>query len=192
MIIMKNENRTNKQGKKLVAAVKTYFITVKEDIQTGKLINKSESAKYCTGIKFDKVVKAGEKICIRIAFKQVTGKTLVYLHRNGWALVDDLNEAFNYSKGEIKDDIYSGTYEALTIEEKALVAKEMGEKEPTLREVALEKLGTLTKTEEMLLAFLEGKDLAEVEKEIIVDKSLKYKIKKNADKYKEALMKKLA
>lgn len=189
---MKNENRTNKQGKKLVAAVKTYFITVKEDIQTGKLINKSETAKYCTGINFNKVVKAGEKICIRIAFKQITGKTLVYLHRNGWALVDDLNEAFNYSKGEIKDDIYSGTYEALTIEEKALVAKEMGEKEPTLREVALEKLGTLTKTEEMLLAFLEGKDLAEVEKEIIVDKSLKYKIKKHTDKYKEALMKKLA
>jgi hypothetical protein len=192
MIIMKNENRTNKQGKKLVAAVKTYFITVKEDIQTGKLVNKSEIAKYCTGVKFDKTVKAGEKICIRIAFKQVAGKTLVYLHRNGWAVVDNLNEAFSYSKGEIKEDIYSGTYETLTIEEKALVAKEMGEKEPSLREIALEKLGSLTKTEQMLLAFLEGQDLNEAEKTIVVDKSLKYKIKKHSDKFKDALMKKLA
>ena len=43
----------------------------------------------------------------------------------------------------------------------------------------------------MLLAHLNGKDLNEVEKEIGIDKSMKYKIKKHTEKYEEAFIKKM-
>jgi hypothetical protein len=180
MIIMKNINRTTKTGEVIKATVKSYFITVKEDIQTGKLKLQGENSKYITDINYNKTVKAGEKICLRIAFKQANGKTLVYLHRNGWALVDDLNEAFASSKG-IKEDLYDSSYEDLSMAEKIRLFKTYSP----------EKFENLTKTETMLMAFLENKDLAEIEKEIHVDKSLKYKIKKHADNFAETFAKKL-
>jgi hypothetical protein len=177
---MKNENRQTKTGAIIKATVKSYFITVKEDIQTGKLKLKGENSRFVTDINYDKVVKAGEKICLRIAYKQANGKTLVYLHRNGWALVDNLNDAFASSK-EIKEDLYESSYEDLSAIDKIKLFKTY----------CPEKFENLTKTETMLLAFLENKDLAEVEKEIAVDKSLKYKIKKHSEDFAKTFAKKL-
>jgi hypothetical protein len=177
---MKNFERQNKQGGVIKATVKSYFITVKEDIQTGKLKLKGENSKFVTDINYDKTVKAGEKICLRIAYKQANGKTLVYLHRNGWALVDNLNEAFASSKG-IKEDLYDSYYENLSTEDKIKLFKAYSP----------EKFENLTKTETMLMAYLDNKDLNEVEKEIAVDKSLKYKIKKNTEKFENTFLKKL-
>ena len=88
---MKNENRTNKKGNKLVATVKSYMVSPKEDIQTGKLMLKGEISRYYSDVKYDRTIKAGEKVCLRIAFKRYDGSTLVYLHCHGWVIVNNLN-----------------------------------------------------------------------------------------------------
>ena len=41
------------------------------------------------------------------------------------------------------------------------------------------------------MAYKNGKDLNEAEKEINIDKSMKYKIKKKPEKYEEAFIKKM-
>jgi len=150
------------------------------DIETGKLDKKGEEGRLVANVIPNKIIPAGSKLAIRIAFKKFNGNTLVYLHSCGWAEVADLNTSFLSSKG-IKDDIYNGDYNELSNESKIKL----------LKRYFPAKFAQLNKTEIMLMAVLENKDLVEVEKEFAIDRSLKSKIKKDTKKYENTFIKKL-
>jgi hypothetical protein len=171
------EGRTTKEGRVIKAEVKSYRVAVKEDLVTGILNLKGEGSKFFANVTPKKVLPVGHRTSLRIAYKKFNGNTLVYVHGFGWAEV----ESMDVFDKEIKDDIYDIMFDELSATEKIKYMKKF----------VPEKFEALTKTEQMLLAFIDGQDLVEAEKEIQVDKSLKYKIKKHPETYEEAFLKKL-
>jgi hypothetical protein len=181
---MEKQTRTTKTGTVIKASVKSYFVTTKIDITTGTLDQRGdETSKMFANVVPKKTLKAGEKVCLRMAYKKFNGNLLLYLHRSGWMEIapEKLPEVFAANKTIVVDDLTSMKYEELSNIEKVKM----------LNKFFPGKYTEFTKTEQMLMAYLEDKDLNEVEKEIKVDKSLKYKIKKHADDFAETFAKKL-
>jgi hypothetical protein len=118
-----------------------------------------------------------------MAYKKFNGNLLLYLHRSGWIEIapDKLSEVFIANKTIVVDDLTSMKYEELSNIEKVKM----------LNKFFPGKYTEFTKTEQMLMAFLNNQDLNEVEKEIKVDKSLKYKIKKHTEDFAKTFAKKL-
>ena len=172
--------RKTKGGRKIIAEVKSYLVTTKMDISVGTLDKRGETGKLFASVNKDKVIPAGTKACIRFGVKKFNGNYLVYLHSFGWTEVTNFEETFISTK-PIKEDLLQNDYENLNITEKINAFKRFFP----------DYFSNLTKTEKMLMAYLEDKDLSEVEKEIAADSSLKYKIKKNTKEYEESFLKKL-
>ena len=180
---MKNENRTTKNGKKLVAMVKSYLVTTKKEITVGTLNKRGENAKMFANVIPKKKIVEGTKVCLRIAYRKFNNDLLIYLHSFGWIELkeEELNEVFNSNK-EIKiEELIFNSYNALSIKDKIKL----------INEYCPDIYNNYTKTETLLIAYLDGKDLNEVEKEIGIDKSVKYKIRKHPEKFEETFIKKL-
>jgi len=175
--------RTTKTGRKIIASVKSYLVTTKVDLVAGKLDKKGEEGKMFANVISKKQIPTGSKLCLRIAIKKFNGNLLMYLHSFGWIeiAVDQIAETFQSNKTITAEDLMYLDYSTLNDEQKI---KSFSKYFP-------EKFAELNKTELMLMAFLDGKDLLEVEKEFSIDKTLKYKIKKHADKYEKTFVKKL-
>ena len=176
---MRNENRTFKNENKIKATVKAYTVYTNEEIEVGKLDKRGSTAKLIANVIVKKVIPANTRMDLRIAYKKFNGNTLAYCHGFGWIEVEDLNKTFRTRNGQaIKDDVYETEYDALSNKEKAQLIKDSF------------KLEELTKTEQLLIAYLDGRDLKEAINEIGIDKSMQYKIKKDPDKYIETFIKK--
>jgi hypothetical protein len=176
--------RQTKTGREIKASVKSYFVTTKVDITAGTLDQRGdETSKMFANVVPKKTLKAGEKVCLRMAYKKFNGNLLLYLHRSGWIEIapDKLSEVFIANKTIVADDLTSMKYEELSNIEKVKM----------LNKFFPGKYTEFTKTEQMLMAFLNNQDLNEVEKEIKVDKSLKYKIKKHTEDFAKTFAKKL-
>ena len=181
---MRNENRKAKNGKKLVATVKAYSVTTKKEMIAGRLNKRGKGNKLVASVIPKKTVPENQVLSLRIAYRKMNGNLLIYLHSFGWIETTDneLTDLFSYSNGIIDvEQLIDSEYRFLTLEEKLNL----------IQQNFPEELENLTKTEKMLLAHLNGKDLNEVEKEIGIDKSMKYKIKKHTEKYEEAFVKKM-
>ena len=176
---MRNENRTFKNNNKIKATVKAYTVYAKIELIAGKLDKRGTASKLIANVKPVKTIEIGQRLDLRIAYKKFNGNTLAYCHGFGWIEVEDLNTVFQTKNGQpIKDDLYETEYDALSNSEKAQLIKDNF------------KLEELTKTEQLLIAYLDGRDLKEAVNEIGIDKSMQYKIKKNPEKYEEAFVKK--
>ncbi len=180
---MKNLQRKTKEGRKIAASVKSYLVTTQKELMAGKLDKRGEDAKIFANVIPKKKVPEGSRICLRIAYRKVNGDLLLYLHSFGWVEMkdEDVNVCFKASK-EIKiGDLLFSSYSELSLEDKIKL----------INKYCPNIYNEYTKTEQMLLAYLSGKDLATAEKEIYVDSSLKYKIKKHPEKYEEKFISKL-
>lgn len=175
--------RTTKKGRNIIASVKSYLVTTKVELMAGTLDKKGEEGKMFANVIVKKQIPVGSKLCLRIAIKKFNGNLLMYLHSFGWIEIgiDKILETFQSNKVISAEDLMYLDYSSLNIEQKI---KALGKYFP-------EKFKELNKTEIMLMAFLNGKDLNEIEKEFAIDKSLKYKIKKDAEKYERTFIKKL-
>ena len=180
---MRQENRSFKNGKKITAEVKSYLVTVQKELISGKLDKRGEEARIFASVIPKKKVPEDARICLRIAIRKFNGNLLMYLHSFGWIELKDseINEVFKANK-EIKiEDLLYSSYNELSIKDKIKL----------INKYCPDIYTNYTKTEKLLIAYLDGKDLNEVEKEINVDSSLKYKIKKHPEKFEETFVKKL-
>ena len=176
---MRNENRTFKNENKIKATVKAYTVYAKQELIAGKLDRRGVASKLIANVKPVKIIEIGQRLDLRIAYRKFNGNTLAYCHGFGWIEIDDLNAVFETRNGQpIKDDLYEAEYQALSIQEKINLIKDNFE------------LNELTKTEQLLIAYLDGKDLKEAVNEIGIDKSMQYKIKKDPNKYMQSFIKK--
>jgi hypothetical protein len=181
---MRNENRNFKNGKKIAAVVKAYSVVTKKEIVAGRLNKRGTGSKLVANVIPKKTVPVDQVLSLRIAYRKMNGNLLIYLHSFGWIETTDaeLNNLFIYNNGIMDiDQLIDNEYRFLSLEQKLIL----------IQQNFPEELVNLTKTEQMLLAFLNGKDLNEAEKEIGIDKSMKYKIKKHTEKYKETFIKKM-
>ena len=180
---MRNENRNCKNGRKIAAVVKAYSVITKKEIVAGRLNKRGKGSKLVASVVPKKTVPEGARICLRIAIRKFNGNLLMYLHSFGWIELKDseVNEVFKSNKEiKIEDLLYSG-YNELSIKDKIKL----------INKYCPDIYTNYTKTEKLLIAYLDGKDLNEVEKEINADSSLKYKIKKHPEKFEETFVKKL-
>lgn len=172
--------RTTKQGRTIIATVKSFLVTLKEDVQVGKLNRRGSDTKVFASVLPKKELKAGDKVCLRLGVRKFNGNFLVYAHGYGWIEVEDMEKTFA-SKSNNYEDLLELDYLNLSNEMKLkLINKHF----PGYFE-------NLTKAETLLMAYYDNKDLKEVEAEISCDKSLKYKVKNHSDKYAEAMLKKI-
>ena len=181
---MRNENRNCKNGRKIAAVVKAYSVITKKEIVAGRLNKRGKGSKLVASVVPKKTVPENQVLSLRIAYRKMNSNLLIYLHSFGWIETtdDQLNELFSYSNGIIDvEQLIDSEYRFLSIEEKL----------DLIRQNFPEELENLTKTEQLLMAHLNGQDLNEAEKQIGIDKSMKYKIRKNTEKYEEALIKKM-
>ena len=180
---MRNENRTAKNGKKLVATVRAYSVTTKKELTTGRLNKRGKGNKLIASVIPKKTVPEGQVLSLRIAYRKMNGNLLIYLHSFGWIETTDneLTELFAYNGTIDVEQLIDSEYRFLTTEEKFNL----------IQQNFPEEFENLTKTEQLLMAYKNGRDLNEAEKEINIDKSMKYKIKKNPEKYEEAFIKKM-
>ena len=64
---MRNENRTAKNGKKLVATVRAYSVTTKKELTTGRLNKRGKGNKLIASVIPKKTVPEGQVLSLRIA-----------------------------------------------------------------------------------------------------------------------------
>jgi hypothetical protein len=154
---MKHEQRTTKKGNVIKAEIKSYRIMAKIDLVTGPLDQRgNDKSKLFANVIPKKVLPKGHRTCLRIAYKKFNGNLLIYTHGFGWTEIEPekISEVFECSKRLNIDDLINLTYDELTKKEKI----EM------LNKFFSEKYTNFTKTEKMLMAYLNGKDLNEAEK----------------------------
>lgn len=208
---MRNENRTFKNEGKIKATTKAYTVYAKMELIAGRLDKRGLAGKLVAHVKPVKMIPIGQRLDLRVAYKKIDGNTLAYCHGFGWIEVDDLNKVFDTKNSTpIKNDLYEIEYDLLNEEEKTkyqemiknankpkdkkdnkvIKFEDLSNKDKVkyLNEKLV--LTNLTKSEKLLIAYIEGKDLKEVTKEIGVDKSLQYKIKKHTEKYEEKFINK--
>jgi hypothetical protein len=175
--------RMTKGGRKIIASVKSYLVTTMVELTAGKLDKKGEEGKMFANVISKKQVPVGSKICLRIAIKKFNGNLLMYLHSFGWIEIEStkIAETFQSNKIILPEDLMYLDYSTLSDRQKI---QSFNKYFPT-------KFEELNKTELMLMAFLDGKDLNEVEKEFSIDKSLKSKIRNHTEKYEKTFVKKL-
>lgn len=172
--------RTTKSGRKIIAQVKSFFVTLNEDMQVGKLDRRGSDTKIFANVLPKKELKAGEKVCLRVGIRKFNGNFLVYAHGHGWMEVENMEEKFT-CKSTNYEEILELDYLALSNKNKIRL----------LNKYFPQYFEKLTKGETLLIAHYDNKDLKEIENEISCDKSLKYKIKNHTDKYAEAMLKKI-
>ena len=177
---MSENERKTKGGRKIIAEVKSYLVITKIDVSAGILDKRGTDGKLFANVIEKKVIPAGTKVCLRFGVKKFNGNYLVYMHSFGWTEVENLSDVFQSNK-QVIDDLLQHDYDKLTNKEKIEL----------INRFYPSYFLNLTKTEKMLLAYLNDKDLNTTEKEISADSSLKYKIKKNPQKYEETFLKKL-
>ena len=180
---MRNENRNFKNGKKIAATVKAYSVTTKQELTAGRLNKRGKGSKLIASVISKKTVPQDQVLSLRIAYRKMNGNLLIYLHSFGWIETtdDQLNNLFFYNGTIDVEQLIDSEYRFLSTEEKFDLIKQNFP----------EELNNLTKTEQLLMAYSNGEDLNEVEKAINIDKSMKYKIKKNTEKYEAAFVKKM-
>lgn|SRR3712207_5867703 len=172
--------RITKKGKAIIAEFKSSMGFAKIDLEVGKLNKRGEEKRLISDVipNESKKVHAGDKVHLRVAYKRPDGRFLVYIHSKGWTLVNDLEQSFEVKNAKDLELLIYKTFDKLESDKKIeLISENVNEDE-------------LTKTEKMLLGYLQNKDLNTLEKEINCDKSLKYKIKNHTNKYVESFMKK--
>lgn len=172
--------RMTKGGRKIIAEVKSFLVTLNEDVQVGKLNRRGSDTKVFASVLPKKEVKAGTKLCLRVGIRKFNGNYLVYAHGFGWIEVEDMEKTFA-SKDTNYETLLELDYINLSDEQKLRLIKKYF---PQYFE-------SLTKAETLLMAHFDNRDLREVEIEISCDKSLKYKVKNHTERYSQVMLKKI-
>ena len=172
--------RTTKGGRKIIAEVKSFLVTLKEDVQVGKLNRRGSDTKIFASVLPKNTVKAGTKLCLRVGIRKFNGNYLVYAHGFGWIEVEDMTKTFT-SRDTNYETLLELDYMNLSDKQKLkLIQKHFPQ-----------HFETLTKAETLLMAHFDNRDLKDVEAEICCDKSLKYKVKNHTERYSQAMLKKV-
>ena len=172
--------RTTKSGRTIIAEVKSFFVSLNKDMEVGKLNRRGTDTKIFASVLPNKILQAGEKVCLRVGIRKFNGNYLVYAHGHGWMEVENMYETFT-SKSTDYEQLLELDYITLSNEKKLRL----------INKYFPEYFANLTKTETLLMSYYDNIDLKEVETKIECDKSLKYKIKNHTDKYAEAMLKKI-
>lgn len=162
--------------------VKSIFVTVKENLTTGKLSTRDNNLKVFCNIVPKKTLSIGDKVSLRCAIRKFNGNFLIYVHSFGWVELEpqQLTEVFQSKSTDFE--------RLLTIDYLAFTSKQ---KIQAICQYNVGLVENLTKTETLLMGYYNGEDLNIIEKRIECDKSLKYKVKNHTEKYAMAFLNKL-
>lgn len=172
--------RMTKGGRKIIAEVKSFLVTLNEDVQVGKLNRRGSDTKVFASVLPKNDIEAGTKLCLRVGIRKYNGNYLVYAHGFGWIEVENMEKTFT-SKNTNYETLLELDYVNLSDEQKLRLIKKYFP----------QHFENLTKAETLLMAHFDNRDLKEVETEISCDKSLKYKVKNHTEKYSQAMLKKV-